>query len=258
MTRKFSTSISFMFRELPLLDRFAAAKIAGFDGVEIQVLGEGNTAEMAWAAREAGIPVVLVNVDLDDYLQGGPGLSGVPGREATFRAAANQALAAALRLDATFVHLGPSRIPDGVPRERCLETYIANAEAALRMAKDAPFQLLLEPMNPVDTPTALFTDVDQAADILRGALGSRMGLLFDLYHLTMANTDPAAAAARHRDLIRHVQFSDAPGRHEPGTGAIDFPAAFAALEKAGYSGPFGAEYFPSRPTVETLGWLFDF
>jgi hydroxypyruvate isomerase len=258
MTRRFSTSISFMFRELPLLDRFAAAKAAGFDGVEIQVLGEGNPGQMAAAARAAGIQVVLVNVDLGDYLQGGPGLSGVPGQEATFRAAANQAFAAALRLGAAFVHLGPSRIPDGVSREQCLETYIDNARTALKLAKGAPFQLLLEPMNPVDAPTGLFTDIDEAADMLRGALGSQIGLLFDLYHLTTAGTDPVAAAARHRDLIRHVQFSDAPGRHEPGTGTIDFPAAFAALKAAGYSGWFGAEYFPSRATVDTFGWMAEF
>jgi hydroxypyruvate isomerase len=255
MSRSFSTSISFMFRELPLLARFAAAQAAGFDGVEIQVMNEGKAGEMAAAAKAAGVGVVLINVDLGDYLQGGPGLSGVPGQEATFRAAANQAFAAALRLDARFVHLGPSRIPDGESRERCLETYIANATAALDMARGAPFALVLEPMNPVDAPTGLFTDIDSAAETLRGPLGGRMGLLFDLYHLTIAGTDPVAAAARHRDLIRHVQFSDAPGRHEPGTGTIEFPVAFAALEAAGYSGGYGAEYFPSRPTVETLGWL---
>lgn len=258
MARKFSTSISFMFRELPLLDRFAAAKAAGFEGVEIQVLGEGNPGQMAAAARAAGIPIVLINVDLGDYLQGGPGLSGVPGQEATFRAAVNQAFAAALRLGAEFVHLGPSRIPDGVARERCVETYVANAHMVLKLAQGAPFQLLLEPMNPVDAPTGLFTDMEEAADMLRAAFGGRIGLLFDLYHLTMAGSDPIVAASRHRDLIGHVQFSDAPGRHEPGTGTIDFPACFAALEAAGYSGPFGAEYFPSRATVETFGWLDEF
>jgi hydroxypyruvate isomerase len=258
MTRKFSTSISFMFRELPLLERFAAAKAAGFEGVEIQVLGEGRTRDMAAAAQAAGIPVVLINVDLGDYLEGGLGLSGVPGREETFRAAADQAFAAALRLDAKFVHLGPSRIPDGVERQCCLDTYVANVQTLLKTVKDAPFRLLLEPMNPVDAPTGLLSDIDAAADLIRNALGSRIGLLFDLYHLTMAGADIAAAAARHRDLVGHVQFSDAPGRREPGTGRMDFPAAFAALEAAGYRGTYGAEYFPSLQTAETLGWMVRF
>ena len=68
------------------------------------------------------------------------------------------------------MHLGPSRIPDGVSRDRCLETYIVNARTAILLAKDAPFHLLLEPMNPVDAPAGLFTDVDEAATLLRGAL----------------------------------------------------------------------------------------
>jgi hydroxypyruvate isomerase len=258
MTRRFSTSITFMFRELPLLDRFAAAKAAGFEGVEIQRLSEGRTRDMANAANAADIPVVLINVDLGDYLEGGLGLSGVPGREETFRAAADQAFAAALRLGAKFVHLGPSRIPEGVDRQRCVDTYLANAERLLKTANDAPFELLLEPMNPVDAPTGLFTDIDAAADLLLGAFGGKIGLLFDLYHLTMAGADIGAAAARHRDLIGHVQFSDAPGRHEPGTGKIDFPAAFTALETAGYAGGYGAEYFPSGPTAETFGWMDSF
>jgi hydroxypyruvate isomerase len=115
--------------------------------------------------------------------------------------------------------------------------------------------LVLEPVNAVDAPTALFTDIDEAARMLRARFGGRIGLLFDLYHLTKAGANLAAAAAAYRDLIRHVQFSDVPGRREPGTGRIDFQAAFAALEAAGYDGWFGAEYFPDRPTAETLGWM---
>ena len=171
MTRKFSASISFMFREVPLIERFAAAKAAGFDGVEIQVLAEGDMTEMAAAARAADVQVILINVDLGDYLQGGLGLSGVPGREATFREAAERACDAARLLGASFVHLGPSRIPQGVTRELCVETYLANAEAALTMADGAPFTLLLETMNPVDAPTGLFTDADAAANLLRETLG---------------------------------------------------------------------------------------
>jgi len=82
---KLAASVSLMFRELPLLDRFDAARRAGFHGVEIQRLHEGDPAEMARAAQDAGVQVVLVNCGLADYLQGGPGLSGVPGRELEFR-----------------------------------------------------------------------------------------------------------------------------------------------------------------------------
>jgi hydroxypyruvate isomerase len=258
MARRITASVSFMFRELPLLERFAAAKKAGFDGVEIQVLAEGDPAEMADAAAAAGIDVVLVNVGMGDYRDGGPGLSGVPGREVAFRSAAMQTFEAASLLGARFVHLGPSRIPAGISREHCLDVYAANAEAALSLAQGLSFSLLLEPMNPVEAPTALFNRVDDAVDLLRNRFGGRIGLLFDLYHLAMSGEDLIAAASRHRAWIRHVQFSDAPGRHEPGSGDIDFLAAFAALEACGYTGWFGAEYFPDRPTGETLGWLAGF
>jgi hydroxypyruvate isomerase len=253
--RRITASISSMFRELPMLERFEAAKAAGFDGVEIQVLAEGDPAEMAAAAETAGIDIVLINVGMGDWREGGSGLSGVPGREAEFRAAAAEAFDVAELLGAEFVHLGPSRVPSGAGRDACLDVYAANAEAALAMTEGRPFTLLLETMNPVDAPTALFVQVDDAAEFLRTRFAGRIGLLFDLYHLAMAGTDIAAAARRHRDLIRHVQFSDASGRREPGTGGIDFQAAFAALEGAGYAGKYGAEYFPDRPTIETLGWL---
>jgi hydroxypyruvate isomerase len=247
-----------MFRERPILERLAAAREAGFNGVEIQVLEEAEPTALATAATAADIPVVLINVSVGDYREGGIGLSGVPGREAQFVRAAGHAFDAAARLDAKFVHLGPSRVPKGVSRDACCATWIANAEAALRMAEAAPFTLLLEPMNPVDAPTVLYANIDEAAALLRTRLNSRIGLLFDLYHLAMAGDDPVQAALRHADLIRHVQFSDAPGRREPGTGRIDFAGAFAALENAGYAGGYGAEYFPDRPTAETLGWLADF
>lgn len=251
--RRFTASISFMFREFPVADRFAAARDAGFAGVEIQVLDEAEPEILARAASKAGLPVHLVNVGMGDFLAGGLGLSGVPGRTGPFRVAAERAFAAAERLGARYVHLGPSRVPSGEPA--CLDVWRANAAHCLEAAAGRGFDLLLEPMNPVDAPTALFNDVDHAADLLRREFSGRIGLLFDLYHLAMAGTDLSAAANRYSDLIRHVQFSDAPGRHEPGTGKTDFRTAFAALETSGYAGPFGAEYFPSRPTLETLQWL---
>ena len=255
--RRFSASVSLMFREEPLLDRFAAARQAGFDGVEIQFLAEGDPADMAVAAQEAGIDVVLINVGMGDYLVGGAGLSGVPGREAGFAEEFGKALEAARLMRARFVHVGPSRIPEGIPREACLAAYRANLDAALAMhaAQGSEAALLIEPMNRVEAPTALINDIDDGAALLRDGYAGRIGLQFDIYHVAMNGHDVLDRFRAHRNLVRHVQFSDVPGRQEPGAGQLDFPALFAGLEAAGYEGWYGAEYMPRRPTTDTLAWL---
>jgi hydroxypyruvate isomerase len=254
---RFSTSISLLFRELPIVERFAAARRAGFEGVEIQVLAEGDPAQMATAAKAAGIEVVLVNVGMGDYLGGGPGLSGVPGREQAFRAEFERSLAAARQLRARFVHLGPSRVPEGVSREACLASYRSNLDAALAMhaANRAEAELLIEPMNRVEATTALIGDIDAGADLLRDGYAGRIGLQFDVYHVAMNGHDVLDRYRAHRDLVRHVQFSDVPGRGEPGSGKLDFAALFRGLREAGYEGWLGAEYFARQPTPETLAWF---
>lgn len=118
-----SCSVSMMFRELPLLARFGAARAAGFTGVEIQFIDEGDPAAMARAARDAGVEVVLINADMGDLRTGGPGLSGVPGREADFRAGFARALEASMTLGGSRIHLGPSWVPPGTSRAECLAVY---------------------------------------------------------------------------------------------------------------------------------------
>ena len=182
---RFSASIAMLFNELPVAERFAAARTAGFDGVEIQSLAVANPSELARAAQDAGIDVVLVNVGPNDYATGGLGLSGVPGREGEFRSAVEDTLAAARRLGARLVHLGPSRVPPGVGRDACLATYRDNIEMALDLAAGTGSDIVIEAMNRVDHPSALNNDVDQAADLIRRGFLGRIGLQFDVYHTAM-------------------------------------------------------------------------
>src|SRR5205823_5464009 len=116
---------------------FDAARIAGFAGVEIQRLADGNPDDMACAATDAGVRVVLVNTGSGDYSLGGDGLSCVPGRESDFRAAVEYALAAAATMGALHVHLGPSRVPPEATRDECLRTYCANIRVALALSRAA-------------------------------------------------------------------------------------------------------------------------
>ena len=251
---RFSTSINFLFSEHPFLQRFGAAKAAGFEGVEIQLL-ESSAEEAAAAAREAEIEIALLNASMGDFLMGGPGLSGVPGREAEFAEAIAAAVASARTMGARHVHVGPSRTLDDETKERCLASLVSNLEVAVDIAEAAEVTLLLEPMNRIDAPNALIQDVGEAAAFLRQYFNDRIGLQFDIYHAAQNGDDPAALFERHTDLIRHVQFSDSPGRGAPGAGAIDFDRVFGAIRDSGYTGWVGAEYLPGKPTLETLDWL---
>ena len=257
MPIRISASVTFMFRELELTRRFPAARAAGFDGVEIQYLAEGRPEEMARAARDAGVEVVLVNAGAGDFAQGGLGLSGVPGREAVFREELAVAIEAAAMLGASYVNVGLSRVPDGMTTAECLTTLCSNVEAAVSTAADRGITLLLEPLNRIDVPTVSLGDLEAAAALIDGALRGRVGLLFDVYHVVMTGDDASAAFARHRKRIRHIQFSDVPGRREPGTGTIAFPS-FLETVAASYTGWLGAEYHPSSATSETTGWMPSF
>jgi hydroxypyruvate isomerase len=251
---RFSASVTTMFRELEPLRRPGAANAAGFQGIEIQRF-EADAHALAKAANDAGLAVALINADMGDFFAGGPGLSGVPGREASFADAIARAIEAAQILNCAQIHAGPSRLPTGIARADALRVYLDNLLKAAEQTRKAGLTLLIEPINAVDTPGALLTDVQDAAALIRGPLGNRVGLLFDLYHVGMSGADILTAFASVRDLVRHVQFSDIPGRREPGAGTPDFPTLFAAIDASGYRGWLGAEYTPSKPTAETLGWL---
>jgi len=253
---KFSSSVNFLFGELPFLERFQAAANAGFSGVEIQFL-EASCSECAAAAAAADISVVLLNVDMGDLLSGGAGLSGVPGREEAFLDAVSQAISAAKEMQARYIHLGPSRVPAEQSRELCLEVFKRNLDTILEsgLMKGSKAKLLIEPMNGIDMPDALFTDVSEVAELIRERCSPHVGMQFDIYHVSKNGGDVAELFANNFDVIEHVQFSDLPNRTEPGSGSLDFNEIFSTLTASGYQGWFGAEYFPSKPTLETLDWL---
>jgi len=254
---KFSTSITTMFREWPSLERPAPAKRAGFEAIEIQIL-DVPAREMAKAAKDAGVEVVLLNTGMGDLREGGPGLSGVPGRERAFAEEIARTFENAAALGCKQVHAGPSRLAPGVTRAEALKTYCENLLVAGERANKAGIHLLIEPINPTDLPNALISDVREGAQLIRDHLRGRVGLQFDIYHVAMCGDDVAGAFAEVMDVVEHIQFSDVPGRVEPGAGTLDFASIFEAIEGLHYRGWFGAEYTPKKPTLESLGWLKQF
>ncbi len=250
-----SANISLLFRELPLLERFAAARAAGFAAVEIQNPYEHSAAELAGAARSAGVPVILINAPLGEDPRTF-GTASLPDRAALYRAELETAAQYAQALGTRQVNVlagrtTPAQQPAAVQR---LTEKLAVAADILGAVGARP---LLEVINPVNAPGYCVADFALAAGII-DAGGGRVGLQFDVYHAAMLGLDPAQEFVRQLPRIAHVQFADCPGRHEPGSGGLDFGALLRTIRACGYAGWLAAEYHPAGATAAGLGWLREF
>lgn len=248
---RFCANLSVLFQELPLLERFQAARQGGFDAVEIQFPYELPAQVLRAAAQHAQLPVVLINAPI------GPeprrmGLACRTEEAVRFRSELRRAAEYASVLGVPWVNVLAGRCR---PEEQT--GALARLEASLHLAVEvlAPSGAhpLLEVINPLDVPGYCMTSFEQAAQLLGRCPGA--ALQFDIYHAARLGLDPAATLAAMGSLTAHVQFADCPGRHEPGTGTLDFPALFSQIDASDYRGALGAEYLPSGPTAQTLGWL---
>ena len=256
---KFGANINWLFTERDFIQRFSAAHDAGFGAVEFHHPEGNDPSSVARAAADAGVEIALFNAWPGDLLEGGPGLSGVPGREAQFAHAVEQAAAFGGALGGgAVVQIGPSRVPEGVSRSACLETFSDNMRLACSALETVNCKVMIEPMNRIDLPDILIPDADTAIGVLDDISEPNLGLQFDVYHEAMNGNDPADFIRRHHDRIDHLQFSDAPGRGEPGTGKLDMAAIFALLDEVGYDRWVAAEYQPSGSSEDSLGWMKNF
>jgi hydroxypyruvate isomerase len=254
--KRFSANISMLFAERPLLDRFQAARDAGFTGIEIQFPYDTPVETLVDAKERAGLGVSVINLPVGDMLSGGPGLAAMPGREAEFAAAAAEARRYAAALAPRNVNVLAGWPPADLPREKCLATLAHNlAHAAAAMA-EIGVRVVTEAVNRRDRPGYFLGTTAEALDAIDRAGHANLALEYDLYHMHIMEGDLAPTIRRLVKRIGHIQFADAPGRHEPGTGEIDFPVVFDAIEAAGYDGWIAAEYLPSTErTEDSLGWF---
>jgi hydroxypyruvate isomerase len=250
-----TANISVLFPELPLLKRFAAARAAGFKAVEIQNPYGHSAVALTDAARAADVAVVLINAPLGKD-PGTFGTASLPDRTAEFRAELERAAeyAQALGLRHVNVLAGRATRDDHAAAVRRLTDNLRLAAEILGRVGVRP---LLEVINPIDAPGYCVADFALAAQIL-DATDARAGLQFDVYHAAMLGLNPAQAFVQYLPRIAHVQFADCPGRHEPGTGELDFTAIFRTIRDSSYQGWVGAEYRPAAATTAGLRWMDDY
>ena len=246
---RFAANLTFLFTELPMLERFAAARRAGFEGAEVLFPYDLAAPELSAAAQAAGLEFVLMNTPPPNWAGGPRGFAAIPGGEERFRRDFDRALRFAQALRCRHLHVMSGRA-EGEAARRCL---VENLKWACARAPHA--SLLIEPINTGDMPGYFLADYDLAAEVIDEVGAPNLGLQFDAYHAHRITGNAIACWDRHAGRARHIQIAGAPDRHEPKDGAIDYAEFFRHVDASGYRGWVGAEYVPATTTEAGLRWL---
>jgi hydroxypyruvate isomerase len=252
---KFAANLSMLFTELPFLERFGAAKAAGFEGVEFLFPYEFEKAALVEQLCEHSLVQVLHNLPAGDWSAGERGIAIYPERVSEFRDGVQKAIDYATALGCKQLNclVGISRTSGSEPLYR--GTLVENLRYAAKELAKRGIRLLIEPINTRDIPGFFLTGTQQAAKIIDDVGSDNLFIQYDVYHMQVMEGDLARTIEKHFARIAHVQLADNPGRHEPGTGEINYPFLYEFIDKIGYTGWIGAEYKPMTETGAGLGWL---
>ena len=258
---KFAANLSFLYNELPFLDRFEAAAKDGFKAVEYLFPYEWPEAELAARLRDNGLQQVLFNAPPGDWDGGERGIACLPGREADFRAGIQKALSYAKALSCPRVHVMAGLVPEGIERDTLQPTYIANLQWAAVEAAKQGVGLLIEPINTRDIPRFFLNRQDQAHEIIDAVGALNLQVQMDLYHCQIVEGDVAMKLRKYLPTGRvgHLQIASVPERNEPDRGELNYAYLFALIDAlsadGGWDGWLGCEYRPHTTAHEGLGWM---
>jgi hydroxypyruvate isomerase len=254
---------SILFTELPLLQRPAAAKRAGFDAVEFwwpwpdqPVPSDADIDAFVRAIGDAGVQLVGLNFFAGDLAGPDCGVLSIPDRSDQFRDNVDVTVGIGERLGVSaFNALYGNRVDNASPEEQD-ELARSNIGLAADVAARIGATVLIEAVSgPKPYPLRTADDAVAVVDAVRVAGHPNVAFLCDLFHLANNGDDLDAAIAKHTDVTAHVQIADCPGRGEPGSGDLDLDRHLADLAARGYSGYVGLEYKPTTDTETSLGWL---
>lgn len=244
-----------LFGEVRLPERFEAAARAGFKAVEIQFPYAWDRRELAERTQRAGVEVVLINIPTGDPEKGDRGIGCLPSRVDEFRVAVVHAIEYSKALGCKQMNCLAGVAPPDADGAKLRETYVSNLRYAAGELARHGMTLLIEPINTRTVPGFYLTKSSQALALIDEVGAANLKLQYDLFHMRIMGDDLAEAIAGNLARIGHMQIADVPGRHEPGTGEIDFPPLFDLVDRLGYGGWIGAEYVPLGKTGDGLAWV---
>ncbi len=248
---RLAANLTMLFTEYPTLERFGRAAAAGFTGVELLFHYSEEPEAVRDAAQSAGVEYVLFNLPAGDWAGGDRGIAADPTRQQEFLAGLPTAVRYAEVIRPSLIN----SLAGKSATQGATDLIASNIRAAAEAIAPLDITLTVEPVNNIDVPGFALPTTQDALDAIAAANQPNVALQYDVYHALRMGEDPFAYFAQNGRSIAHIQIADVPGRHQPGTGEIDWPALFALIDESGYTGWVSLEYVPEGPTENGFDYL---
>lgn len=251
---RLNANLTMLFNEVDFLDRFEQAARAGFKGVEYLFPYDFKVQDIHQRLLDNQLQQVLFNLPAGNWPEGDRGIACQPRRINEFREGVDRAIEYAQGLGCKQCNALAGLVPGNCTPEEAGETFIENLRFAAPKLQDAGIKLLIEAINTRDIPGFFLSNSKQAVSVLDAVGSDNLYYQYDIYHMQIMEGDLAMTIEKYLPRIAHMQLADNPGRHEPGSGEINYRFLFQHLERIGYQGWIGCEYMPAGDTVEGLIW----
>lgn len=241
-----SVCIEMIFRDLPFTERIAATRAAGLDTVEFWGWRNKDLEAVRAACEEHGVRVATFGMDT-----GGPLVAG-DGIDALIQGA-RESIAAARPLGVQTLLCTTGNALSGRSQEEQHQAVVRKLKAVAPVLEDAGVTAVLEPLNVLVDHAGYYLVTSEHGFRIVDEVGSpSVKLLFDIYHQQITEGNVIRNLTDRIEQVGHVHAADNPGRHEPGTGELNYEVIFKKLDEAGYEGYVGLEYRPSADPAASL------
>ncbi len=252
---KFAANLTMLFTEVPFLERFEKAYLAGFKAVEYLFPYAFEAKELAEKMQAFGFEQALFNMPPGDWNAGERGFAAIPGREDEFKDSVDTALMYAKALGCKKVHAMSGLLDERFTKEQHVETFISNIRFAADQFAEQDIELMIEPLNNRDAPNYFVAHQRDAVELIKLVDRPNVKLQLDLYHAQIMDGDLSTLIHEVAPYTGHIQIASVPERHEPSEGELNYPHLFKVLDDSGYQGWIGCEYKPRTTTEAGLGWV---
>jgi hydroxypyruvate isomerase len=252
---KFAANLTMLFNNIPFLERFAAARLAGFTAVECLFPYDYPAEQIKEQLLTNGLKLVLFNLPSGNWGAGERGIAASPDRVEEFRVGVRKAIAYAQVLGVPRLNCLAGKRVSGYSDEEHRNTLASNVRFASQALQGAKLTLMIEAVNHFDLPGFFLNRTEQVAQLIEEVNMPNVFIQYDVYHAQREEGELTATLRQYQKMIGHIQIADNPGRHQPGTGEINYPFLFKEIDRMGYEGFIGLEYVPEPDTMTSLAWV---